>query len=59
MKAAVVILHQPPSIEDVATPEPSDGQVLVRIEAVAFAIPTSMPRTAIGRSSLGRRYPGR
>ena len=34
MKAAVVHdFSQPLSIEDVPTPEPGDGQVLVRIEA--------------------------
>ena len=34
MKAAVVHdFNQPLSIEDVPRPEPSDGQVLVRIEA--------------------------
>jgi NADPH:quinone reductase-like Zn-dependent oxidoreductase len=53
MKAAVVHdFIQPLSIENVAMPEPGDGQVLGGSRPVAFATPTSMPRTAIGRSSL-------
>ena len=56
MKAAVVHdFHPPLQVEDVPTPVPGPGEVLVKVETSGCATPTSTPRTATGRSSRLRR----
>ena len=56
MKAAVVhSFDEPLRIEEVETPVPGAGEILVRIEASGSATPTSTPRTATGPSSRPRR----
>jgi Zn-dependent alcohol dehydrogenases len=50
MRAAVVTSFASPlELQDLPTPSPGIGQVLVRIEAVACATPTSTPRGVTGR----------
>ncbi len=50
MKAAVVRrFGEPLAIEEVATPRPGQGEILVRVAASGCATPTCTPPTAIGR----------